>query len=98
MNFGPKPGGREVTVGELASLGVEALGAQPWRHEHDPTSIEAKSLAIDATLAKRTLGFESRLDAPRAVALTMEWYRRQANGEAALGLCREQVAAYEGQS
>lgn len=27
MNFGPRPGGREVTVGELATLGVEALGA-----------------------------------------------------------------------
>jgi CDP-glucose 4,6-dehydratase len=96
MNFGPKPGGREVTVGELASLGVEALGAQPWRHEADPASIEARSLAIDASLARRTLGFESRLDAPAAVALTMDWYRRQANGEAALDLCRAEIADYEG--
>jgi CDP-glucose 4,6-dehydratase len=30
------------------------------------------------------------------VALTMDWYRRQANGEAALALCREEIAAYEG--
>jgi CDP-glucose 4,6-dehydratase len=96
MNFGPRPGGREVTVGELATLGVEALGAQPWRHEPDPNSIEAKSLAIDASLAKRVLGFESRLGAPEAVALTMDWYRRQANGEGALDLCRGQIAAYEG--
>ena len=96
MNFGPTPGGREVTVGELATLGVEALGAQPWRHEPDPRSIEAKSLAIDASLAKRALGFESRYDAADAVALTMDWYRRQANGEAALDLCRAQIAAYEG--
>jgi hypothetical protein len=29
------------------------------------------------------------------VGLTMDWYRRQANGEAALDLCREQIAAYE---
>ncbi|HLZ74986.1 CDP-glucose 4,6-dehydratase [Phenylobacterium sp.] len=96
MNFGPRPGGREVTVGELATLGLEALGAQPWRHEPDPRSIEATSLAIDASLAGRTLGFESRFDAPAAVALTMDWYRRQANGEAALDLCRGQIAAYEG--
>lgn len=95
MNFGPRPGGAEVTVGELATLGVEALGAQAWRHEPDPTSLEARSLAIDAGLARRTLGFESRLDAPRAVALTMDWYRRQANGEDALALCREEIAAYE---
>jgi len=96
MNFGPKPGGREVTVGELATLGVEALGAQAWRHEPDPKSLEAKSLAIDASLAKRTLAFESRYDASAAVALTMDWYRRQANGEDALGLCRTQIADYEG--
>ena len=96
MNFGPRPGGREVTVGELASLGVEALGAQAWRHEPDPKSIEARSLAIDAGLARRALGFESRMDAPAAVALTMDWYRRQANGEDALGLCRAEIADYEG--
>jgi CDP-glucose 4,6-dehydratase len=96
MNFGPKAGGRHVTVGELATLGVEALGAKPWRHEPDPSSIEARSLAIDAALARRVLGFESRLDAPAAVARTMDWYRRQANGEDALALCREQIADYEG--
>jgi CDP-glucose 4,6-dehydratase len=96
MNFGPKPGGPQVTVGELATLGVQALGAQPWRHEPDPNSLEAKALGIDAGLARRALGFESRLDAPAAVALTMDWYRRQANGEAAFDLCREQIAAYEG--
>jgi CDP-glucose 4,6-dehydratase len=96
MNFGPRPGGAEVTVGELATLGVEALGARPWRHEPDPTSLEARSLAIDAGLARRALGFESRLDARDAVALTMDWHRRQANGEDALALCREEIAAYEG--
>lgn len=96
LNFGPRPGGPLVTVGELATLGVEALGGQPWRHEPDPNSIEAKALAIDATLAMRVLGFESRLDAPQAVALTMGWYRRQADGEDALDLCREQITAYEG--
>lgn len=96
MNFGPRPGGREVTVGELASLGVEALGAPPWRHAPDPKSLEARSLALDASLARRVLGFESRLDAPAAVALAMDWYRRQADGEDAARLCREQIRSYEG--
>ena len=96
MNFGPRPGGRDVTVGELATLGVEALGAQPWRHEPDLTSLEARSLAIDASRAGRVLGFESKLDAPQAVALTMDWYRRQANGEDALALCRRQIVDYDG--
>ncbi|MCR5877528.1 CDP-glucose 4,6-dehydratase [Phenylobacterium sp. J367] len=95
LNFGPRPGGPEVTVGELATLGVEALGAQPWRHEPDPNSLEAKSLAIDASLARQALGFESRLDAPEAVRLTMDWYRRQANGEDARALCLDEIEAYE---
>jgi len=96
LNFGPKPAGREVSVGELATLGVAALGGQPWRHEPDPTSLEAKALAIDASLARSSIGFESRLDAPEAVALTMDWYRRQAAGEDALSLCIEQIEGYEG--
>lgn len=95
LNFGPRPGGPEVSVGELASLGVAALNAQPWRHDPDPNSLEAKALAIDATRAREILGFESRLDAPAAVALTMDWYRRQAAGEAALDLCLEEIEGYE---
>jgi len=98
LNFGPRPGGPEVSVGELATLGVQALGGQPWRHEPDPASLEAKTLAIDATLARTALGFESRLDAPDAVALTMDWYRRQAEGADALSLCLEQIEGYESRS
>jgi len=98
LNFGPKAGGAQISVGELASLAVEALGAQPWRHEPDPHSIEAKALAIDTGLARRWLGFESRLDGPAAVALTMDWHRRQAAGEDALALCREQIEGYEAAS
>lgn len=95
LNFGPRPGGPEVSVGQLAQLGVEALGAKPWRHEPDPDSLEARALAIDAALAAKALGFASRLDAPEAVALTMDWYRRQAAGEAALDLCLEEIEGYE---
>jgi CDP-glucose 4,6-dehydratase len=95
VNFGPRPGGPAVTVGELATLAVEALGGRTWRHEPDPDSLEAPALAIDAGLAKRALGFESRLDARGAVALTMDWHRRQASGEDALALCLEQIRDYE---
>lgn len=95
LNFGPRPGGREVSVGELATRATAALGAQPWRHEPDPNSIEARSLGIDASLARQVLGFESRLDAPAAVDWTMDWYRREAEGDDALALVREQITRYE---
>lgn len=95
LNFGPRPGGPEVTVGELATTAVKALGAKPWRHEPDPHSLEAKSLGIDASLARQVLGFESRLDAPAAVEWTMDWYRAQADGGDALSLVRDQISRYE---
>lgn len=95
LNFGPKPGGAEVTVGELATRATQALGAKPWRHEPDPNSLEAKALAIDASLARQVLGFESRLDAPAAVEWTMDWYRAQADGDAALALVQDQIKRYE---
>ena len=95
LNFGPRPGGPSVSVGELATRATEALGAQPWRHEPDPNSIEALSLGIDATLARTVLGFESRLDAPLAVDWTMDWYRQQSQGADALLLCRDQISRYE---
>jgi CDP-glucose 4,6-dehydratase len=95
LNFGPRAGGAEITVGALASMAAKALSARPWRHEPDPNSIEARALAIDTRLAKSRLGFESRLDGPQAVAWTMDWHRRQAAGEGALALCREQIEDYE---
>jgi CDP-glucose 4,6-dehydratase len=96
LNFGPRPDAAPITVGELATLATQALGAAPWRHQRDPTSIEAGSLAVDASLARETLAFESRLDGPAAVALTMDWHRRHAEGDDPLGLCREQIDGYEG--
>lgn len=95
LNFGPKPGGAEVTVGELATRATQALGAKPWRHEPDPNSLEAKALGIDASLARQVLGFESRLDAPAAVQWTMDWYRAQAEGGEALALVQDQIKRYE---
>ena len=95
LNLGPRPEDRTVTVGELATLAVEGLGSKPWRHDPDPASIEAKSLAIDATLARRTLGVASRFSAEQAIKLSVEWYARQAAGEDALTLCCEQIETYE---
>jgi len=96
MNFGPPPGGPSVTVGELATAALKALGAEhPWRHEPDPGSIEARALAIDTGLAQDRLGFVSRLDAPAAVAWTMDWHRLEAKGADLRQACLDQIAAYE---
>jgi CDP-glucose 4,6-dehydratase len=96
VNFGPEPGGAVITVGELATAALQALGAdKPWVHEPDPTSIEARTLAIDTTLARERLGFVSRLDGPAAVAWTMDWHRAEARGADPRQTCLDQIAAYE---
>lgn len=96
MNFGPRPGGAEITVGQLATEALQAMGAgETWRHEPDPNSIEAKALAIDTTQAEQRLGFFSRLDGPETVRLTMAWYRDQARGQDARALTLDQIAAFE---
>ena len=86
LNFGPEPGARGHGR-RAATLGV-GPGRAGWRHEPDP-SPRRPALAIDASLAAAALGFESRLDAPAAVALTMDWYRRQAQRRGTPGLCLE---------
>lgn len=98
LNFGPRPGGPQVTVGEMASLATEALGAGTWRRQAEAASLEAQNLSIDASLAKRSIGFEARLDSGEAATLTIDWHRRHAAGEAPLALCLEQIAAYEARS
>ncbi|WP_340316731.1 CDP-glucose 4,6-dehydratase [Rhizorhabdus argentea] len=95
MNFGPRPEGPAMTVGELATRATTAMGAKAWEHEPDVHSIEARTLGIDTSLARHSLGFESRLDAPAAVDWTIDWYRRQAQGTAAGTLCDEQISNYE---
>lgn len=95
VNFGPRPDAPAMTVGELASRAVAGLGARPWRHEPDGTSIEARTLGIDTELARNALGFSSLLDAAAAVDWTVEWHLSFANGASARDLCEEQISRYE---
>jgi CDP-glucose 4,6-dehydratase len=95
MNFGPLPGGAAISVGELATAALQGLSAQPWRHQPDPSSIEAKTLSIDTTLASRRLPFASRLDGPAAVRWTIDWHRAEARGADLRAVTLDQIAAYE---
>jgi CDP-glucose 4,6-dehydratase len=96
INFGPEPGGAEITVGALADAALKALGSEtPWRHEPDHQSVEAQALAIDTRLARERLGFVSRLDGPTAVRWTMDWHHDEIAGLDLRRACLEQIAAYE---
>lgn len=95
MNFGPRPDAPSMTVGEMATQAINGLGARPWQHQPDATSIEARTLGVDTELAGRALSFQSRLDTKTAVEWTVDWYRRHADGASALALCEQQITRYE---
>ncbi len=94
-NFGP-------ASGEAADvLSVVSRAASAWGegaryevigsdHRH-----EASFLAVDASKARRTLGWRPLLDTGAAIDWSMQWYRRFYAGEQAAALVTSQIAAYE---
>ena len=91
-----RPGGH--ASGELATLGVAGAWApSPGGTSRIPTSLEAKALGHRRQPgARRRWASRAGWTRRQAVALTMDWYRRQAAGEDALALCLEQIEGYEG--
>ena len=92
-NFGPAMDG-VTTVGQLAEMVVECYGSGTIVEAGDTNAPhEARLLSLDITKAQRRLGWQPRLDINKAVAITVDWYRR-ANAVTALDLCRHQINEY----
>lgn len=95
-NFGPGPESF-VTVGAVADLTARLWGGEArWQPTPGDHPHEAELLALDATKARRDLGWDDRLGFAEAVAWTVDWARRHDEGGDARRLCREQLAAYAG--
>lgn len=94
LNFGPHAG-EQVTVGQVASAICGALGAErgwiPDDGEHPP---EMTRLSLDSSLARSTLGWESRLDYRSAIQWTAEWYAEHLAGADVARLCLHQIERY----
>jgi len=94
LNFGPDPAD-PVTVAELTRAMLEALGAKPeFDVDPNPGPPEMKSLAVDASRARATLGWRNRLSSAAAVRWTAEWRRRVRLGESARAVTLDQIDAY----
>ena len=94
LNFGPQPGD-PITVGEVAQSMLDALGSTlAIDHRPIPGSIEMKTLAVDASLARKTLGWDDRLPGRKALDWTAAWYKRARDGEDPLEITRDQTKAY----
>lgn len=74
-NFGPSPQDH-LTVGELADIAIESWGEGSWvNNSGGEQPHEAGLLKLDIAKAKVSLGWEPKLSAKQAVALTMDWYK-----------------------
>ena len=94
-NFGPAESDA-LSVGEVVEILVRHWGqGARWTGDHTPKPHEARYLKVDASKARGRLGWRPALDVNEALAWSVEWYRRQAQGESARDLCLEQIARYE---
>ena len=94
LNFGPEPG-PATTVAELTKTLLAALGARPeFDVETHPAAQEMKTLSVDSSLARATLGWRSRLSSAAAVRWTADWHSRVRLGETARAVSLDQIDGY----
>lgn len=104
-NFGPASD-QTVTVRALAEKVVEGLGGGTVEVAQSPVLSAAEAsdaapetaiLKLDATRARRMLGWRPRLDLAQAIGLAAEWYRRALDGRGAdmLDFTNAQIDRYE---
>ncbi|QYU70023.1 CDP-glucose 4,6-dehydratase [Leptolyngbya sp. 15MV] len=87
LNFGPHDGA--VKVRDLLAL----WGEVRWERVADEAYREAPRLALDSTLAGRTLGWAPGLDTPQTIAVTAAWYARWRKGEDMAAVTDAEIAA-----
>ncbi|MFJ6650081.1 CDP-glucose 4,6-dehydratase [Streptomyces sp. NPDC091290] len=95
-NFGPRADDTAVDVASVVALaqtvypqGRAILGSG------EDTSYESAWLRIDASKARRELGFTNRFGIDDAIRETFRWYRLVHEGQEPLTVCRDMIRAYE---
>ncbi len=93
-NFGP---GRahEQSVERLLQHVTRAYGGQAqWQHDGRAHPHEAAVLRLDASKARRLLGWSCRLDFEESIAWSVDFYRQVGEGADASVLMQAQIAAF----
>jgi CDP-glucose 4,6-dehydratase len=97
LNFGPPPDAAPRPVAQVTSKMLEAFGHETsWKPDSNKNQPhEMARLALDTTLARRTLGWQDYLDADQAIEWTADWYKAFANGENIRQKTQKQIADFE---
>jgi len=96
LNFGPPPG-QDLTVGQLADRLIQALGTPLGIVRAAGTDgREARTLRLDPSLARRTIGWAGRFDGERMMTATAAWYRAWADGMDMRAMTARQIDEHEG--
>jgi CDP-glucose 4,6-dehydratase len=87
FNFGP-PSEQALTVGEVVEAFTREWGeGRSWSHDPPPDAPhEAGLLMLDASLARRTLGWKPRWGFDAVIRETVAWYKAFARGAGREGL------------
>ena len=94
LNFGPADG-TSLTVAAIAAATLRAFGVDGAWTTGTPDARETHTLALDSTLARRTLGWRERLSGRTMIDMTTAWYRAWADGADMHDFTLAQIAAYE---
>jgi CDP-glucose 4,6-dehydratase len=94
LNFGPSSEDK-FTVAQLAeALGRRLGNPHPWKQAEGSFPPEKQALRLSTAQARKTLGWQPRLDLDQTMAWTADWYGRFARDEDPLVLMREQIAHF----
>jgi CDP-glucose 4,6-dehydratase len=91
MNIGPDKESF-VTVAKVAELVASQLSVEPnWNLSESSEPHEAGLLSLDASLAKKALGWQDKLKFTDSVNWTTSWYQRVDTNESARDVTLEQI-------
>jgi CDP-glucose 4,6-dehydratase len=94
LNFGPDATCMR-TVSELVEALAACWGGRPgWRADRGEHLHEEAFLVLDATRARRLLGWRPLLSFNEAVRWTADWYQAFWDGEDIVAVTCRQIAAY----
>lgn len=91
-NFGPEPE-NELTVEELVQISIKTWGSGTYEVQQKEGQLhEAGLLKLDITKAKKSLGWQPKLNAEETISWTIDWYKTASEDWGTKTI--EQVQAY----